>query len=241
MDEPRHEPDPQAVATRAVLVVGVPAGIVARFPPLLWRSVFELQAVANPRLGLRAVESRAFDLILVGFPLPEMDFQRFLDEVRSFGSPCRQAPVAAVVGAAERRVAAAFVGRGLNRVVVASDRDEELVRSLAELLNVAPRVAVRLPIDLQTTIRSRDRRFLTQTVNLSRSGMQIRDPGGLRVGSEVAFEVVLPGEVVTLSGRAEVVWLGSRSGGQALCGLRFTALAPHDVAALADYVERHLE
>ncbi len=240
MEASRDDPERVAAGTRAVLVVAVPAGVAARFPPLLWRSVFELQTVANPRLAVRAVEGRIFALILVGFPLPGTDFQSFLDEVRAFGSPCRQTPVAAVVAAAERKAAAVFVGRGLNRVVVASDRDADLARTLAELLNVAPRVAVRLPVDLQSRLHSRDRHLLTQTVDLSRTGMLVKDPTGLRVGAELAFELVLPGEARTLDGRAEVVWLGSRAGGPALCGLRFTSLDPRDAAALADYVESRL-
>ncbi len=222
---------------KALLVVAVPPSVVGRFPPMLWRGSFDVITVANPRLAVRAMEQRAFSLIITSYPLPNFKFQRFLDEVRAFGSPCRKSPVIAVVTHEERDEAENFISKGLNRVVLVSDRDHHLANVIASILSVEPRIEMRCPIDIQTTLRRKGRRMMAQTINVSRSGILITDPGNIDMGDQVEFRFDIEGIDTTVAGTAEVVRVQRRRANLAQVGLRILNLNSRDEKSFFDYIE----
>ena len=177
---------------KSLLVVGIEAEVFARFPPLLWRSSFDVSSPANPKLALHAISERRFTLIITAFPLAGIEFQSFLDEIRAFGSPCRSSGLLAITAPEHLDEATAFVGKGLNKVVSSEASDAQLAVTIAELLHIAPRAAVRADVTLRVRIGTRERSILTQTVNVSRSGMLVRACGAMKIGERGSFSFTVP-------------------------------------------------
>ncbi len=222
---------------RSLLVVAVPPALFARCPPFLWRTSFDVSTPADAALAVRAVAQTRFTLILVGYPLPNMQLPDFVDAVRGFGSPCRGSGLLVLARRDRLDEALPLVGRGVNRVVSQDAGDEEIAAAVAALLEVAPRVAARVAVSVMTTIERRERRtLLTQTLNLSRSGMLVAaGPGAFRVGDRLRFQLGLAGAAVT--GTCEVVRVAqSRLDGGPGVGVRFVELE----GASAGVLERAL-
>jgi CheY-like chemotaxis protein len=227
-------------AAKSLLAVAVPPETFARFPPLLWRTAFDVSNPDDPRLALKAVAATPFSLIITAYPLPGMRFQLFLDEVRAFGSPCRSASVLAVTE--EQRVveASAFIAKGLNRVVPDSISDEALAKTIAELLEIAQRVAVRLDVTVKTTLWRKRRSLLAQTINVSQSGMLLRaDSDSLEQDETISFKFDLPDRAKTVSGKGKIVRVGKAGiAAKAGLGVRFLEFSGAGEDHLRAYLEK---
>jgi hypothetical protein len=91
---------------------------------------------------------------------------------------------------------------------------------LAELLSVAPRRAVRLPVRLEFEARSAMDVVGGTVLNLSTSGMLVETRGRLEVGTDLDFSFLLAPEEPHLDGSGQVV----RMAGPRCFGVRFYGL-----------------
>ena len=72
----------QAATPRHVLLVGAPNGGAERVAPLLQRAEFDVHAVRPSEIILDLVMGTPFELLVVGYPLPEIDFIELIRAVR---------------------------------------------------------------------------------------------------------------------------------------------------------------
>jgi len=150
------------------------------------------------------VFSTPFDAVVVGFPVAGPALSAFLRAVRATGSGCRRAGVVLLAAEGHEREAEPFIGRGVNRVVPRAEVELRLVRTVGELLSVAPRHAVRAPARVTIHTTGRALKAFCQTENLSISGMLLKGFGHHPVGTSLDFELNLPGETAPIRGAAEV-------------------------------------
>jgi len=226
-------------SVESLLVVGVEAEVFARLPPLLWRSAFDVATPANPELALHAISETRFSLIITAFPVAGVDYQSFLDEVRAFGSPCRASGLLAITKPEHLAEASAFIGRGLNKAVAEDVSDAHLGATVADLLHIAPRAAVRADVTLRVRIGMRERSIMTQSVNISRTGMMVRATGGMQVGERVSFAFTVNDPPGTVAGEADVARIADGGIGQPSgTGLRFVHLESDGIRILERFLVR---
>ena len=101
--------------------------------------------------------------------------------------------------------AEAHVGKGANRVLQASAQPAALQQVLPAIIEVAPRVQLRALARLDVPSKLGTTRVLCQTVNVSSSGMLVRIDETYPIGTEIGFELTVPGERGPIRGQAEVV------------------------------------
>ena len=178
-----------------------------------------------------------FDSVVVGYPLPDAPLAALLDAVRRPSSSSRMSALVLIAGAERRREAEAFLGLGANRVVPLEDVEPELSTVLDRLSRVARRRQIAAPSRIEFRVGNVAKRLFGQTVNISASGMLVRLPHRLAVGSEVGFELFFGGDLKPVRGRGNVVrqTLQQREPFPGV-GVAFTWLAEADSARLADNV-----
>jgi len=190
---------------RNVLVIGVDPSEFGRAAPLLRREEFEVDRFPGPKGAVELIARVPFVLLVVRYPLPGMEIEAFLAEVRKQGSPCRKASLLLLASDGDLRAARALVGRGANRVVPLARCEKELVAAVSALSDVAPRKEARYVARLEVRIDDARDVVFCQTENLSASGMLLVTDRRYRKGTRIHFELRVPGEERPVAGVAEVV------------------------------------
>ena len=110
---------------------------------------------------------------------------------------------------------------------------------MASLLRVAPRLTVRLPIRLEVQIGEGQAVALSQTENVSVSGMLVRSNRSYPVEADLRFELFIPDQTGVISGGGQVVrhTLDPRGHPNGL-GVKFLSWEGIGQARLAEYLER---
>lgn len=187
-----------------VLLTGFEQGDIRRLLPPLEAFGLNLHHVPWGDDAFELILAERFDAIVVRYPPEGAPFARFLSSIRSPSAPCRACGLVllAVDGSEER--ARQLLGLGVNRVVSLDAPRQELAEVVAGLLQVAPRVPLRLPTRL--LLRERDRRSAAfcQTVNLSSTGMLVAGFAIYPVGALLDFELSLPGDDRPVRGAVEI-------------------------------------
>jgi hypothetical protein len=109
---------------------------------------------------------------------------------------------------------------------------------MANLLEVAPRVQVRLATNVEAALGNTGRELFCQTVNLSATGMLIRTQHRPPLGTPVVFKISLPDQFGTVCGRGELVRHAStgQSGVDGVA-IRFVSFAKDGAEQLQSYME----
>lgn len=161
-----------------------------------------VSAVPDAPRAAAATASRLFDALVVSHGPGVSGLVR---AVRGHGSPCRRAGLVLLTSAARRSEAEAFVGNGVNRVLIEEELRFRLAGELDRLFRVAPRLAVKAAVRVHVDSATFSRRFLCETVNLSATGMLLRASNSFPVDTAVRFELFPPAGGATILGEGRVV------------------------------------
>ncbi len=190
---------------RNVLAIGVDPEEFGRVAPFLARDAFDVDRFPSGSGALELTSQVVIEVLLVRYPLPDLELDRFLAEVRQPQSPCLKSPIVLLTVAGRLAEAEGYVGRGANRVVDIEAAESEIQDAISALVNVAPRKAARFLARLEIKLGGAKDMILCQTENLSISGMLIRTERRYDVGTEIHFEFTLPNDVRPVAGVAEVM------------------------------------
>jgi hypothetical protein len=225
---------------RDVLFIGVEAGIFDRYRESLSLAEFRADFISTASGALELMALLPYDALIVACPTPDLPLERFLDAVRRENSSCRHASVVLLASPGWGKQAEGFIGLGANRVLPTDAPPELLQQILPDLLNAAPRIPMRLLTRLEVPSGLGPSRVLCQTVNVSSSGMLVRLDEPYPVGTEVGFELVVPGENQPIRGRAEVVrHTVQRRDPVGGVAVRFRSFRTGDRARFASTLTRH--
>jgi len=192
-------------AHKNVLLVGVEREVVERVVPLLRRREIDVLSTRASPAVLNLVRDTPFDLLVVRYPLERMGLEELLAQVRATHSSCREAGMVLVAEESRMDEAMRFEGSGVNRVMADRWTDAHLWQTLADLLHVAPRVAIRILAHLDMRLGMERREDLARSVNLSASGVLLESPSPPRPGTALRLTFRLPQEIRPVRGSAEVV------------------------------------
>jgi hypothetical protein len=207
---------------------------------LLRRSNFDVDHVPNARSAVDLVRLIGFDVLVLGYPPVGPTLDELLDLVRAKDSPCRRSAVLILAPRDRLTEVEPSLGRGYTRALATDAPDAELQKVVASLLRVSPRLAVRVTVRLQVQLADGQTELMSQTENVSSSGLLVRARRSYPVETAVQFELYLPGESVPVSGRGMVVRQATDRGGRVTgLGVKFAELFASGEPRLNAFLDRH--
>jgi CheY-like chemotaxis protein len=187
-----------------VLVVGAKRAGLERVAPMLRRAEFNVHTVDPTPFLLDLVLSTAFELVIVNYPLEELSLDDLLTTIRDEGSACREAGLLLITKPELIDDAQALVDLGANRAICSDWSEARLWQSIGDLVDIAPRVFMRVLMHAAIEINTKHDRAIFQTVNMSVSGALLQGSDRLAPGNTFDFLFRLPGGGL-VEGSAEVV------------------------------------
>jgi len=228
----------QAAAPRHVLLVGAPDGGADRVAPLLQRADFDVHAVRPSDIVLDLVLGTGFDLLVVGYPAPEIDLVGLIRAVRLTGSASLRAGFVLLAKPGFLEAAQGLLSIGANRAVSLAWSDARLWCAIDDLVHVAPRGPLQAMLFADVDANGSRDHCLYRTVNVSRTGVLLQGERLFAPGTPFDFAFRLPFEARPIGGRGEVVRQSSLDReGMAGLGARFVALRDGDEARLQRFVQ----
>ncbi len=200
-----REVGPMYGVQRSTLVVGVEEGVFEKVASVLSAAKFYADYGETGKAALESIAFLPFDAIVAAYPLPDMPMAEFLAAVRKKDSPCRQAAVVLLAQTGRLNEAEEFMGKGANRVLTAENFAEQLPHVLFRLLEVPPRFAMRATSRLKVQLSWGTSQTICQTENISAHGMLIKTDHGYPIGTQMSFELSMPGDSNPIRGYAVVV------------------------------------
>ena len=227
MNEPR----------RHVLVIGADQAVLDRVAPMLHREEFDVHTVAPSRFVLDLVASTPFEVLLIMLPSTRLGLDEMVSAIRREGSSCRRAGVLVLAEPGLVDEAVEWLDGGVNRVVSLDWPEARIWQALADLLDVAERVDLRVLLEAELEVDGQAS-TLVQTRNVSRSGLLVACDEPVRVGSRFDFSFYIRGAPQPVLGTAEVVRLVQSERGKVQgFGARFVSLASSGRELLARYID----
>jgi len=225
-------------AQRHVLVVGSESCALESVAPVLRRAEFNVHTVDPSPFLLDLVLSTAFELMIVEFPLTGMCIDDLMEAVRDEGSACRDTGLMLLAEPELLDEAQALVDLGANRAVSSDWTESRLWQAVADLLQIAPRIYIRVLLHADVDVTLDRNRALYRTVNVSSSGALLQGSDELPMGSTFDFLFRLPGGGL-IEGTAEVVRHSNplREGIEGI-GTRFVGFREESEERLGDYLQR---
>jgi uncharacterized protein (TIGR02266 family) len=190
---------------RSTLVVGVREDAFQKISQVLGAAKFFADFAETGAAALESISFLPFDAIITGYPIPDMPMQTFLDAVRRKDSPCRQAGVVILALRGMLPEAEAFIGKGANRAIALESFPDELPHTLFRLLEVPPRFTMRAISRLKVQLSWGTSQTICQTENISAHGLLIKTDHPYPIGTQMSFELSIPGETAPVRGFAVVV------------------------------------
>lgn len=225
---------------RHVLVVGAEEETMGQIAPMLRRAEFNVHTAAPSPVVFDLVLGTAFELVLVSYPLRDLALDDLIDALRREGSWCQKAALVLLAESEHLDDALALIDLGVNRAISLEWPEGRLHQAIGDLLEVAPRISLRVLVHLKVEIQNQKKRALYQTVNISRTGMLLRGDDALDPGTRFSFFFGIPDGRRLVEGTAEVVRRTNpiREGTAGL-GVRFIRIAGEGKDQLESFVSRN--
>lgn len=206
---------------------------------MLHRAEFSVHTATPSPVVFDLVLGTSFELVLVSYPLRDLILDDLIDALRRDGSWCRKAALVLLSEPDHIEDAQALVDLGVNRVISHDWPEGRLHQAIGDLLDVAPRISLRVLVHLKVEILEESKRSLYQTVNVSQTGMLLRGDDSLKPGTRFSFFFGIPDGRRLVEGTGEVVRKTNsiREGASGL-GIRFVRLAGEGQEQLDSFVLR---
>jgi len=224
-----------------VLVVGAKKAGLERVAPMLRRADFSVHSVEPSPFLLDLVLSTAFELVIVTYPLDTLPLDDLIDTIRDEGSACHDAGLLLLAEADLLDDAQSVVDLGANRAICCDWSEARLWQAIGDLMEVAPRVFMRVLMHADIEVKKERSRAIFQTVNVSVSGALLQGSDQLAPGETFDFLFRLPGGGL-IEGSAEVVRQTNplREGVDGI-GSRFTSFRENCGERLATHIGRQVQ
>jgi CheY-like chemotaxis protein len=224
-----------------VLVVGAKKAGLERVAPMLRRADFSVHSVEPSPFLLDLVLSTAFELVIVTYPLDTLPLDDLIDTIRDEGSACHDAGLLLLAEPELLDDAQSVVDLGANRAICCEWSEARLWQAIGDLMEVAPRIFMRVLMHADIEVKNERNRAIFQTVNVSVSGVLLQGSDQLSPGETFDFLFRLPGGGL-VEGTAEVVRRTNplREGVDGI-GTRFTTFREQCQERLAAHIGRQME
>ncbi len=205
-----------------VLLAGIGRGPFKAIAPVLDRHHVKIEHITEPEEAVALAFTKPFDLVIFDAEPERLGLADLVGRLRIRGCASRVCSLLVVAGPGAGQEARGLIGRGVNRVVTLDMTEEIIDQHVADLLDVAPRAAVRFKARLTTVLDNGTVEIIGRTENVSVTGMLLQTGTTLEIGQMVSFEFLANGGGEMVSGEAWVVRHAvAERGGVDGIGLRF--------------------
>ncbi len=224
-----------------VLIVGAKDAGLDRVAPMLRRAEFSVHSVDPSPFLLDLVLSTAFELVILRYPMDTVPLDDLVDTIRDEGSACHGAGLLLLADPSLIDDAQTHVDLGANRAICTDWSEARLLQAIGDLLEIAPRVFMRVLMHAEIEIQSTPDQAIFQTVNVSVSGALLQGSDQLDPGQAFDFLFRLPGGGL-VEGAAEVVRQTNpmREGVDGM-GARFLSFGNGCEECLLAHIQRQVE
>jgi hypothetical protein len=230
-----------ALSRKQVLVTRVDTDTFRRVSELLRPTEMEIHHASWDSTTLELVQTTAFDVIIIGYPVSPAALTRFLDTARAQASACNRAGLVLITEDEYTDAARSLLGRGANRVVSAGFLEGALLPAVNELASPAPRVPVRVPARIKLFADGRPLRIMAQIENMSSSGMLLRGVTQFPIGTNFDFEILIPNDATSITGTAEITRITNPVHETVHgVGVRFVSFGGSDRVRFEMFIDDHL-
>jgi DNA-binding NarL/FixJ family response regulator len=188
-----------------VLLAGIGRGPFEAIAPVLERQKLDIVRVESPEAAVEMAMAENVDLIIFDAEPNEMPLEDVVAKLRGQDSASAKSSLLVMAEPGTDQHARELIGNGVNRVMLLDDPEELIEKQVADLLNIAPRAAVRFATRLYTSLDNGTEEIFGQTANLSISGMLVQTPTLLEPGQKVVFEILIEDRDGAVIGDAEIV------------------------------------
>ena len=222
-----------------VLAVGSGSSKLAATAPALLREGLEVDRVSSSETALALARNVGYHVVLLDYPPSGTAVTDLAQALVDAGLPDRRTYVVLVAESDKIEEARAYVGKGVDNVLSADATPGEFAQVLHQTLGAPPRVGIRIPVRIEVSLEGESSLVFRQTEDLSATGMLVRAPRALPVGTEVSFRLDLPDARSALEGKAQVVRHVLDAGAQTVLatGLRFVSFKGDAAERLRSFVE----
>ncbi len=190
-----------------VLAVCDPLTLSYRLEAILGGPAYSLTNVTNIGDAETLTAENTFDLILVEYPMSGRPILDFLKGFRWSGSPCQRAIVIALASPDDLDEAEDVLGDAVSRILNPAAPERILRAAIADVANIEERYTVSAFVRIPGDELGLKGTLMTQTINVSSSGMMVRLTKEVRIGARFSFALTLPGVAKTIEGKADAVRL----------------------------------
>lgn len=188
-----------------ILVVEVGPKDYDNVAPQLLQALFEVDRVPSAQSALELLNVIPFSAVICGHPFSSMKTEDFIAAIKAPTCASREAGIALVTEAKLVQEAGAFLDQGVDLLLSLGDPRGEREAMLCTLLGIQPRRSLRVLVKLSVEIESgATDRFVSQTHDVSSSGMFVITRKSIEVGTKVKFQFTLAGETRPFEGIAKV-------------------------------------
>lgn len=187
---------------QSVLQVGPEPGLLDELEPLLEEDSVMARRVDRGALALDQLRLTLPDLLIIEHPLADMPTTELVHAARQLMGN----ELTILLLSEERRRSELSVLEEAGEIVLRADvPQDELLDAARAFLRQYRRYARSVMVRLRVTIGDTQLLRMAQTVNLSARGMLVRTSEPFPLGSDVRFEMLLPGDEESIRGTARAV------------------------------------
>ena len=135
-----------------VLAAGIERMTFEKLAPVIRRDAVRVDWVATPEAGVSLAAEHRYDVLLMDAVPCDWPLEKVVRSFRDVSSPSRTAAILVLAEPDQVDVARALRSRGVNRVMLVTDPPEIICDQMANLLEVAPRVQVRLATNVEAAL-----------------------------------------------------------------------------------------
>jgi len=230
------------VFLRHVLLIDLQPGMLDTLSPLLRHESLDIHTVEATPFVLDLIRGTPFELLIARFPVEGVDIKELIGSIREPGSMCRTSGLILLTEEKDLAEAIPWMGHGVNRIVMMEWSRSRIWETIDELLNVAPRLEIEVPVQVALPKDIARDVILFRTANISESGALLSGFRAIPEGTVLTFNFRLPGEDTPITGAAEVV-RKAEEGFEGIfgVGVRYLSIEDEMRKALSRYIHRSLE
>jgi hypothetical protein len=188
-----------------VMLAGIGRGPFEALAPVLDRQKVQIERVETPEIAVERARTEPYSLVIFDAEPSKMPLEDMVAALRAESSASSKCSLLVMAEPGRAQTAHDLIDNGVNRVLHLDDPLELIEQQVADLLNVAPRAAVRFAARLFISLDDGVEEVFGQTANVSVSGMLVQTQTLLEPGQRVMFEILLDGPVERVTGEAEIV------------------------------------
>jgi hypothetical protein len=173
--------------------------------PVLGRHKLTVVQVTSAEDAMMFAHSDRVELTILGVEPAEMSLEDLVQKIRSESSASKESSLLVLATPGKEDEVRQLIGRGVNRVMLTVDPPKHIALQVANLLDIAPRAALRLSTRMLVELEDGFAEALGAVVNISAAGLLLETDADLEPGQHVIISIDIGPQLEPVAAKAEIV------------------------------------